>query len=1145
MNNLNKVVRILKSNLKNKLSITKQTIILFLMMGMLGISEVISDNNKDSLHIGTVANNGRNNILVGDVATPGNYSIIFATKNGGGWHGNGKYKIAFGDGVNADGDVEYGIIFGNVAGHALSGKYKFIFGEAAGFRNNGEYNFAFGKASGRVVNGIYNFAFGNEAGQDIAGGNNISLLQGAGSQTNGHFNMAVGFQAGQITRGNYNYAFGPQSGKNTTGDENIAIGSHAGKDVSGNANYAFGRSAGQNVSGLGNIAFGENAGQNVKGLPNNEILGYSNVAIGKESGRNVISNQSLALGYRTGGHVGYVTWDNASNDFTANPREYVRNSETNPNGNIKSGAEHNTAVGANSGNYIAGQDNVALGEGAGNYIDGPEEGGAGNVGIGRKAGNRIYGNDNIALGANSSNRIKGSNNIGIGTSSSNQESYLIEKENTISMGTSADSIANNAISIGTNAKTFKIDSITIGKDSQNSGEKSIIVGSENTITSDKSGIFGYKNYVSYNPNIHVIGNNNGDFNNQISAQNGGIFGNNNKLPNTAINSRIIGNNNEITINDGFIVGNESKISGSHTVAFGNNINAKESQSVYLGFNSDFNSDSTKSAGNTTYSSYNLTDKNGVVKKTFDFAAPVPVGITTIGSINSERRLQNVAAGLIGPNSTDAINGSQLYALADYVANLENQVNNTSPVKVVDGKNTSVTTGDDKGTTTYSVDVSGDLTEITSISNEGTKISLEDENKVNVNGATITNVSAGKADTDAVNVSQLNELKTQINNNTTTINNIENKISKTELTVDNGKVVNLDDENKDKLVSANTVKDAINNTGFFINSDRTFGENIGSKKTLVKAGEEVKLIAGRNVTISQNGKNFEISVDRHLATEFILIGEDGIIAETVTENGRDIITVKSDKSEIISKKGGEAKTTKNEGLVDGITVVNAINALGNNTISLSGNTGNTDSQNLNKENGITFGIKGKGLVTTEANGNEILIDLTDETKEKINNIEKGAKSASTAANAGVASAVAMANLPQVSNIAGHRHNIAGAYGYYNGEHAFALGLSGLNETGNLVYKASGSLNTKGHIALGAGLGYQFDKLESRRKDMLTLQRNGNINLLDEKVYELDKEVNDLKTSVKYLEMSNKELKEENLKLNNRLEELENIVRKSFK
>ncbi|NYV28370.1 adhesin, partial [Streptobacillus felis] len=70
---------------------------------------------------------------------------------------------------------------------------------------------------------------------------------------------------------------------------------------------------------------------------------------------------------------------------------------------------------------------------------------------------------------------------------------------------------------------------------------------------------------------------------------------------------------------------------------------------------------------------------------------------------------------------------------------------------------------------------------------------------------------------------------------------------------------------------------------------------------------------------------------------------------------------------------------------------------------------------------------------------------------------------------------------------------------------------------------------------AGLGYQFDKLESRRKDMLTLQRNGNINLLDEKVYELDQEVTSLKNNVKNLEGANKVL-------NEKLQELEKIVNK---
>ncbi|WP_197034540.1 YadA C-terminal domain-containing protein, partial [Streptobacillus canis] len=93
----------------------------------------------------------------------------------------------------------------------------------------------------------------------------------------------------------------------------------------------------------------------------------------------------------------------------------------------------------------------------------------------------------------------------------------------------------------------------------------------------------------------------------------------------------------------------------------------------------------------------------------------------------------------------------------------------------------------------------------------------------------------------------------------------------------------------------------------------------------------------------------------------------------------------------------------------------------------------------------------------------------------------------------------------------RHNIAGAYGYYNGEHAFALGISGLNETGNLVYKASGSLNTKGHVALGAGLGYQFDVKTStiNRKDEIEELRNENkknkelIQQLFEKISELEK------------------------------------------
>ncbi len=77
---------------------------------------------------------------------------------------------------------------------------------------------------------------------------------------------------------------------------------------------------------------------------------------------------------------------------------------------------------------------------------------------------------------------------------------------------------------------------------------------------------------------------------------------------------------------------------------------------------------------------------------------------------------------------------------------------------------------------------------------------------------------------------------------------------------------------------------------------------------------------------------------------------------------------------------------------------------------------------------------------------------------------------------------------------------------------------------MIYKASGSLNTKGHVSFGAGIGYRFDNIDSRSKEILKLQRNGNINLLDERVYEI------------YIEL--KELK-------GKFNELENLIKAMFK
>ncbi|MCT8673252.1 YadA-like family protein [Glaesserella parasuis] len=120
---------------------------------------------------------------------------------------------------------------------------------------------------------------------------------------------------------------------------------------------------------------------------------------------------------------------------------------------------------------------------------------------------------------------------------------------------------------------------------------------------------------------------------------------------------------------------------------------------------------------------------------------------------NDAKITNVAAGTA---DTDAVNVSQLNTKAA-----------ASKTEVEAGKNVKVTskTGAN-GQNIYNVSVSGDLSDITSISNGDTKVSLGKDQKgnpvVNMNGARITNVGDGSAEGDIVNVRQLNKVVSSVN-----------------------------------------------------------------------------------------------------------------------------------------------------------------------------------------------------------------------------------------------------------------------------------------------------------------------------------------------------------------------------------------------
>ena len=102
--------------------------------------------------------------------------------------------------------------------------------------------------------------------------------------------------------------------------------------------------------------------------------------------------------------------------------------------------------------------------------------------------------------------------------------------------------------------------------------------------------------------------------------------------------------------------------------------------------------------------------------------------------------------------------------------------------------------------------------------------------------------------------------------------------------------------------------------------------------------------------------------------------------------------------------------------------------------------------------------------------------------------------------GVSSAVAMANLPQVSG--DRKFNLAASYGYYGGSHAVAVGLSGTNDKQNFTYKLSGSVNSKGNLAFGIGAGVMLGSVNKGPN-------------FEERLNKLEKENQELKEVIKKL------------------------------
>ena len=469
----------------------------------------------------------------------------------------------------------------------------------------------------------------------------INATGGAVSSTDTTNQTSTGAQAPRSIAIGENASTANQTGASGS----IAIGYNSTTNTNGNA-ISIGSNS--NAAGVGSVTLGYEAGTtntsskttiSIGRWANNEVAGEQNIAIGDSAGSYKIAGGKSASNQTT--YNGTITSKSSGNVSIG----LLAGANVTP---VSTGwiAGHNTFIGQSTGYNSTGDANVAMGQQAAQSMNGSY-----NVGLGDQAGREAKGSYNYFGQERAGFRMSGSNNIAIGYWSNNGfniDGTAVTADNTIALGYKTLTRGSNSNAIGYTASANGASSNALGDAATASGEKSIAIGTGAKATGIQSISIGTSNSVV------------GDYS--------GAIGN----PSTVSGDRSysIGNTNTVSANDAFVLGNSVTADVDNSVYLGANSRATVGSAINTAvLKSDGSEGSTTTAGDTgTVSSATV---NGVTYG--GFAGATASGVVTVGASGTERRIQNVAAGEISKTSTDAINGSQLYAVANTVATIDSRM----------------------------------------------------------------------------------------------------------------------------------------------------------------------------------------------------------------------------------------------------------------------------------------------------------------------------------------------------------------------------------------------------------------------------------------------------------------------------------------
>ncbi|EBK9276065.1 hypothetical protein HRL82_004542, partial [Salmonella enterica] len=487
--------------------------------------------------------------------------------------------------------------------------------------------------------------------------------------------------------------------------------------------------------------------------------GKQSIALGAES--SALNDNTIALGYRT--------------TSTGNSSTAIGNSTV---------ATANNALALGSHSHADADGAVIIGSDAKNTRDTltavglPADNGVNAIGIGSSVRSAANG---IAIGRGAEAKISEATTIAIGNGAVSAGGIALGQDSAVVKGNNPSGTASASVSIGRQT-TVADYGVALGSRASvgmtltadgiperltSGGLYGTAVGINSGVYSNSALAVGHNAKVSENADAALaVG-----YNSLSSAQNAIAIGNTTKA--SAENAISIGTGNTVSGDNSGAIGDPSTVSGMNSYSLGNNNTVSANNAFVLGNSVNNAVDSSVVLGDgSTVMAAVATPEYTVNGTTHKFAGSLPVSTVSIGDSGKERTLTNVAAGRVSAASTDAINGSQLFAVASEVEKGNQFAGNTGAfnrrlgeITTISGGLVADATASNKNIRTVAKDGQIDIQmadnlDVASVK-AGTTLLNDDglhitggpsvtSGGINGGNKIISNVSDGVTDTDAVN-----------------------------------------------------------------------------------------------------------------------------------------------------------------------------------------------------------------------------------------------------------------------------------------------------------------------------------------------------------------------------------------------------------